>query len=152
VDPAPIAERARGVLATNGYGDVRVRVADDGPCAKSVEPRGRVVEVTTATRHEDDTARIEDRTFDALAGLFERASLECIEPERFGALARNVLDRAGLGQVRVGVSQRFFPCASSSSGFSPERLRVEIGASDRKTWRLNHASFLRYQRQTGSAR
>jgi hypothetical protein len=145
--PEPIAERARGLLETHGYGDVQVRVSDDGPCAKSVELRGRAIEVTTSTPREDNTARLEDKTFDALAGLFERASLECIAPTRFGALARNVLDRAGLGQIRVGVSQRFFPCASNSSGFSPEELRVEIGASDRKTWRFNRESFLRYQRQ-----
>ena len=73
--------------------------------------------------------------------------MECISPERFGVLAREVLDRAGLDQVGVGVEQRMFPCTYGSGGFSPEELEVSIGASDRKTWRHNRAAFLRYQRR-----
>lgn len=147
LSPGPIAARARGLLAAHGYADVLVRVSTEGPCAKAIESRGRAIEVLTTSRHEDDTARLAERAFDALSGLFERASLHCIAPERFGALARNVLRRAGLGQVRVGVTQRFFPCTYGSGGFSPEKLEVSIGASDRKTWRFNRAAFLRHQRR-----
>lgn len=145
--PAPIAERARGLLAAHGYGDVPVQISADGPCAKAVESRGRAIEVTTTTAHEDDVSRLAGRAFDTLSGLFERASLECIAPERFGALARAALDRAGLGEVRVGVTQRMFPCTYGSGGFSPEKLQVDIGASDRKSWRFNRAGFLRHRRQ-----
>jgi len=144
--PEPLAERARELLAAAGYSDVPVRISDDGPCAKSVESRGRAIEVITTSRHEDEVSHLAERAADSLSGLFEKASLRCIAPERFGVLARARLRQAGLGQVRVGVSQQFWPCASSSYGFSPERLRVEIGASDRRTWRLNRAGFLRYQR------
>lgn len=45
--PAPIAERARRLLAAGGYEDVQVRVSPAGPCARAVEPRGRAIEVTT---------------------------------------------------------------------------------------------------------
>jgi hypothetical protein len=150
--PGPIAEHARKLLAAHGYADVRVRISGASPCAKAVEPRGRAVEVVTTTPHEDDTARLGERAFDALSHLFERASLECIAPERFGALARGVLDGAGLHQVRVGVSQRFWPCAYGSGGFSPEKLQVQIGASDLKTWRFNRAAFLRNKRRTERGR
>lgn len=145
--PEPIAEEVRGLLETHGYPDVAVRISSEGPCAKSVESRGRAIEVLTTSPHEDGVAGLAERAFGALSGLFERASLECISPERFGALARGVLARAGLGQVRIGVTQRFFPCTYGSGGFSPEDLRVEIGASDRRTWRSNRAGFLRHQRQ-----
>lgn len=145
--PGPIAARARELLAAHGYADVPMRISTEGPCAKSVESRGRAIEVVTTSRHEDDTARLAEQAFEALSGLFERASLECIAPERFGVLARGRLRRAGLSQVRVGVEQRFFPCTYGSGGFSPEELRVDVGASDRKTWRSNRAGFLRYQRQ-----
>jgi hypothetical protein len=145
--PGPVAERARRLLAAHGYADVPVRISSDGPCAKSVESRGRAIEVLTTTPHEDDVARLAERSFDALSDLFERASLKCIAPEKFGALAREVLDRAGLDQVRVGVSQKRFPCTYGSGGFSPESLRMDIGASSHKTWRFNRAGFLRYKRQ-----
>lgn len=147
VAPEPIAARTRRLLVAHGYGDVPVRISADGPCAKAVEPRGRAIEVTTTTPREDHVARLAERAFDVLSGLFERASLECIAPERFGELARDALDRAGLGQVRVGVSQRTFPCTYGSGGFSPEKVQVDIGASDRKTWRFNRAGFRRYHRQ-----
>ena len=145
--PGPIAERARKLLAAHGYADVRVRISSEGPCAKAVESRGRAIEVLTTTPHEDDAAHVAERAFDALSGLFERASLECIAPERFGALARGVLGRAGLDQVRVGVSQRSWPCAYGSGGFSPDKLQVDVGASDLKTWRFNRAAFLRNKRR-----
>lgn len=45
--PTPIAERVRRLLAANGYGDIRVRISPEGPCAKAVEPKGRAIEVTT---------------------------------------------------------------------------------------------------------
>jgi hypothetical protein len=147
LSPGPIAERARRLLADHGYPDVAVRLSTEGPCAKSVEPRGRAVEVLTTSRHEDDTSRLAERAFDALSELFERASLECIPPERFGALARDVLSQAGLSQIQVGVEQRTFPCTYGGGGFSPEELRVDIGASDRKTWRFNRAAFLRHRGQ-----
>jgi hypothetical protein len=146
LSPEPIAERVQGLLAAHGYPDVAVRISTEGPCAKSVESRGRTIEVLTTSPHEDDAARLAEQAFDALSDLFERASLECIPPERFGALARDVLARVGLSQIRVGVSQRFFPCTYGSGGFSPEELRVDIGAQDHKTWRGNRAGFLRYQR------
>lgn len=145
--PRVLAERARTLLANAGYSDVPVRISNDGPCAKAFEARGRAIEVTTAAVHE---ARIEatgNRAFAVLSNLFERASLECIDPDKFGVLARRALRRAGLGQVRVAVSQRMFPCTYGSGGFSPEKLQVEIGASDRKTWRFNRRGSLRYQRQ-----
>lgn len=147
LSPGPIAERARELLVAHGYADVPVRISTEGPCAKSIEARGRAIEVLTTSRHEDDTARLAEQAFDALSGLFERASLECIAPERFGVLARGRLRRAGLDQVRVGVSQRFFPCTYGSGGFTPEKLEVGIGASDRRTWRFSRAGFLRHQRQ-----
>lgn len=150
--PGPIAEEVRGLLATHGYPDVAVRISTEGPCAKSVESRGRAIEVLTTSPREDGVAGLAERAFGALSGLFERASLECIPPERFGTLARHVLARAGLGQVRIGVTQRSFPCTYGSGGFSPEELRVEIGASDRKTWRFNRAGFLRHQRQLRRSR
>lgn len=145
--PGPIAERARRLLAKAGYGDVPVQISHKGPCTRSVEARGPVIEVLTTTAHGDQVAHLDDAAFRALSGLFERANLECIAPERFGVLARHVLDRDGLDQVQVAVSQRMFPCTYGSGGFSPEKLQVEIGASDRKTWRFNRAGFLRYQRQ-----
>lgn len=147
LSPEPIADKVRGLLAAHGYPDVAVRISTEGPCAKSVESRGRAIEVLTTSPHEDDTARLAEQAFHALSGLFKRASLECIPPERFGALARGVLARAGLSQIRVGVTQRVFPCTYGSGGFSPEELRIEIGASDRKTWRFNREGFLRHQRQ-----
>jgi hypothetical protein len=145
--PAPIAERARRLLAAHGYADVRVRISSEGPCAKAVESRGRAIEVVTTTPHEDDAARLAERAFDALSGLYEKAALECIAPAKFGALARDVLEGVGLDQVRVGVSQRFWPCTDGSGGFSPEHLRVEIGASPYKMWRFNRAAFLRNRRR-----
>jgi hypothetical protein len=45
--PEPLAARARDLLAAAGYADVPVRISGHGPCAKAVEPRGRVVEVIT---------------------------------------------------------------------------------------------------------
>jgi len=150
--PEPIAAQARKLLAAAGYSDVPVRISDDGPCAKGVEPRGRSVAVVTTRRREDKIAHLGDLAAEALSRLFDRASLRCIAPERFGLLARSALDRAGLPQVRVAVSQRFWPCASSSYGFSPEKLQVQIGASDRKTWRFNRAAFLRYQRRLEGSR
>jgi hypothetical protein len=145
--PGPIANRARRLLAAHGYADVRVRISSDGPCAKSVEPRGRAIEVLTTTPHEDNAAHVAERAFDALSGLYEKAALECIAPEKFGALARGVLEGVGLDQVRVGVSQRFWPCTDWSGGFSPEHLRVEIGASLYSIWRSNRAAFLRNKRR-----
>jgi hypothetical protein len=145
--PGPIGAQAERLLSRHGYGDIAVRISDSGPCAKSVESRGRAIEVQTTTPQEDGLEQIAERSFKALHGLFARASLYCISPERFGVLARGVLMRAGLGRVEVGVSQRMFPCTYGSGGFSPERVRVDIGASDRKTWRLNRAGFLRYHRQ-----
>jgi hypothetical protein len=50
LSPGPIAERARELLAAHGYGDVSVRISNDGPCAKSVESRGRAIEVLTTSR------------------------------------------------------------------------------------------------------
>lgn len=147
LSPGPIAEHARALLAAHGYADVSVRISPEGPCAKAVESRGRAIEVLTTTPREDDVSRLAEQAFDALSNLFERASLKCIAPQRFGVLARNVLDRAGLHQVGVHVTQRIFPCTYGSGGFSPEKVRVEIGASDRKTWRFNRAGFLRYQRR-----
>lgn len=47
--PEQIVERVRNLLATHGYGDVPVRISGDGPCARSIEPRGRALEVLTAT-------------------------------------------------------------------------------------------------------
>jgi len=147
LSPEPIAEKVRGLLAAHGYPDVAVRISAKGPCAKSVESRGRAIEVLTTSPREAGAAGLAERALAALSGLFRRASLECIPPERFGALARGVLDRAGLRQVRIAVTQRFFPCTYGSGGFDPEELRVEIGASDRETWRFNRAGFLRHQRQ-----
>lgn len=46
----PIAARARRLLAAHGYADVQVRISGEGPCAKSVESRGRAIEVSTTTR------------------------------------------------------------------------------------------------------
>lgn len=147
--PGPIAERARRLLRDAGYGDVPVRVSAEGPCAQSVESRGRVIAVLTRTPREDRVAHLAGEAFTVLAGLFERASLNCIAPERFGTLARQALDGAGLDQVRVGLSQRLFPCAYGTGGFSLRKLEVEIGASDRKTWRSNRAGFLRHQHRLG---
>lgn len=133
--PQSLARETRKRLAKTPYSHLRVVIESDEPCGEGVESRGRVIVVETRTRHEDEVAGVADQASDALTGLSERASLECIAPERFGALARNALDRAGLDQVRVGVSQKFWPCTYGSGGFSPEKLQVDIGASDFKTWR-----------------
>lgn len=48
--PRPVAAKARRLLAAHGYPDVRVWISAKGPCVKSVESRGRAIEVATGSR------------------------------------------------------------------------------------------------------
>lgn len=146
VAPGPIAIRARRILAAHGYADVRVEISSKDPCAESVASRGRVIEVFTTTPQRDDLRQLEEKVADAVGPLFERAGFKCIGPDDFAMLAREALDRGGLDQVGVHVSQRRYPCTYSGLGFNPSPLQVEVGASPYKVWRFNRRGAIRYRR------
>jgi hypothetical protein len=155
--PREMAEKARARLAKTAYGDVRVVVRGDWPCARMIDPEGGAIVVFTTSRTEDRRQALGARAALALGPLMDEANDRCLAPEQFEARGKAALARAGLSEVRVHVYRPYEPCVGAAFGYDPENAIASFDGDSRKLWKANsiaakkaERALKRYERSKGS--
>lgn len=148
--PQEVVDQTRARLAKTEYGDVRVAIRGDEPCATMINPEGAALAVLTTSRTEVRQRGLLERASSELEPLLDKTVDSCIAPAWFEAAAKKKLARAGLSEVKVRilpraspaevrarVIQRNKPCVGGVSGASPGALTLFVDGESRRQWKWN---------------